>query len=89
MAWASGAGRMSAAVHSGCTTAAAARRSSSSPPSLPTRPALVPLPSLNLFQWVNVDEYSGCEPDKIVLCNPNRTLQVLNENYSGARRLRW
>lgn len=31
-----------------------------------------------------MDEYSDCEPDKIVLHNPNRTLQVLNESYSGA-----
>jgi hypothetical protein len=37
-------------------------------------------------QWVNVDEYSSCEPDKVVLCNPNRTLQVLNENYSAPLR---
>ena len=38
---------------------------------------------------MNVDEYSNCEPDKIVLCNPNRTLQVLNENYSGGWLASW
>ena len=32
---------------------------------------------------MNVDEYSSCEPDAIVMTNPNRTLQVLNERYSG------
>lgn len=38
---------------------------------------------------MNLDEYSNCEPDKIVLTNPNRTLQVLNESYSGARCVLW
>ncbi|EFN55759.1 hypothetical protein CHLNCDRAFT_16890, partial [Chlorella variabilis] len=34
-------------------------------------------------QWVDVEEYSRVQPDSIVLCNPSRTLQVLNETYSA------
>lgn len=40
----------------------------------------------HLPQWVDVEEYSRVQPDSIVLTNPNRTLQVLNETYSGEQR---
>jgi hypothetical protein len=39
-----------------------------------------------LLQWVDVEEYSRVQPDSIVMSNPNQTLQVLNEAYSGAAR---
>lgn len=61
-------------------------------PASPCPPLYPPPCAPPALQWVNVDEYSTCEPDAIVMTNPNRTLQVLNERYSGARlpaRLAW
>ncbi|GAB4823563.1 hypothetical protein N2152v2_010609 [Parachlorella kessleri] len=37
-------------------------------------------------QWVDVEEYTSVQPDKVVLETPNHTLQVLNEQYSGQLR---
>ncbi|KAL4435164.1 hypothetical protein ABPG77_001846 [Micractinium sp. CCAP 211/92] len=37
-------------------------------------------------QWVDVAEYSRAQPDPIVLDNPNRVLQVLNESFSAPLR---
>lgn len=33
-------------------------------------------------QWLDVDEYTGAQPDQIVVQNPNATLQALNQAYA-------
>lgn len=37
-------------------------------------------------QWVDTEEYTQANPDKIVLENPNHTLQVLNQTFSSPLR---
>jgi hypothetical protein len=37
-------------------------------------------------QWLDVEEYTSAQPDAIVVQNPNATLAVLNQTFSGALR---
>ncbi len=34
------------------------------------------------LQWVNAEDYINAEPDLIVLDNPDRTIQMMNERFS-------